>query len=60
MTRNRSNLAQKQVGRFFAEGYTERQLLEIVLGQAQKLMSNYTNHLAKTPVDKVFEKYTWK
>jgi alkylhydroperoxidase family enzyme len=60
MTRNRGNLSQEQVDRFFAAGYTQRQMLEIVLGQAQKLMSNYTNHLAETPVDKVFEKFAWK
>jgi alkylhydroperoxidase family enzyme len=60
MTRQRGNLSQEQVDRFFAAGYTQRQMLEIVLGQAQKLMSNYTNHLAETPVDSVFEKFAWK
>lgn len=60
MTRERGNLSQEQVDRFFAAGYTQRQMLEIVLGQAQKLMSNYTNHLAETPVDSVFEKFAWK
>ncbi|MGX9417615.1 carboxymuconolactone decarboxylase family protein [Vibrio sp. RC27] len=60
MTRERGYLSQEQVDRFFAAGYTQRQMLELVLGQAQKLMSNYTNHLAETPVDAVFEKFAWK
>lgn len=60
MTRGRGNLTQEEMTRFFDAGYTQRQMLDIVLGQAQKLMSNYTNHLAETPVDTVFEKYAWK
>lgn len=59
MTRNRGNLSQEEMSAFFDAGYTQRQMLEIVLGLAQKVMSNYTNHIAETPVDKVFEKYTW-
>jgi hypothetical protein len=35
-------------------------VLEVVLGYSQKIMSNYTNHLAQTPVDQVFEKFAWK
>ena len=34
-------------------------MLEIVLGLAQKTISNYVNHLARTPVDKQYEKYAW-
>jgi len=60
MTRNRGNLSQEEMSAFFDAGYTQRQMLEIVLGLAQKVMSNYTNHIAETPVDKVFEKYTWQ
>ncbi|REG86640.1 carboxymuconolactone decarboxylase family protein [Marinomonas pollencensis] len=60
MTRSRGNLTQEEVTRFFDAGYTQRQMLEIVLGLAQKVMSNYTNHLAETPVDSVFEKFAWQ
>lgn len=60
MTRNRGNLSQEEMSAFFDAGYTQRQMLEIVLGLAQKVMSNYTNHIAEAPVDKVFEKYTWQ
>lgn len=60
MTRSRGNLTQDEMKAFFDAGYTQRQMLEIVLGLAQKVMSNYTNHLAETPVDKAFEKFAWK
>ena len=59
MTRSRGKPSAEQLERFFAAGYTQRQLLEIVLGLAQKVMSNYTNHLAATPVDAPFQKFSW-
>jgi hypothetical protein len=33
--------------------------LEVVLGLAQKVLSNYVNHLAQTPVDEQWEKFAW-
>jgi alkylhydroperoxidase family enzyme len=60
MVRNRGNLTEEEVKAFYAAGYGERQLLEIVLGLAQKVMSNYVNRIAETPVDAVFEKFAWK
>jgi len=44
---------------FYQAGYENQQLLEIVLGISQKVMSNYINHLAETPVDKAFEAFSW-
>ncbi len=60
MVRNRGILSEQQVQVFFAAGYGQRQLLEIVLGLAQKVMSNYTNHLANTVVDESFTAFAWK
>ena len=60
MVRSRGNLSDAEVKAFYAAGYGERQLLEIVLGLSQKVMSNYVNHIAETPVDAVFEKFAWK
>tara|TARA_R100001129_G_scaffold3196_2_gene3216 strand:- start:10564 stop:10785 length:222 start_codon:yes stop_codon:yes gene_type:complete len=42
---------------FFEAGYGNRQVLEIILGIAQKTMSNYTNAIAQTPIDEPFEKF---
>lgn len=60
MVRNRGHLTQETIDAFFAAGYGPKQLLEINLGLAQKVMSNYVNHYAETPVDEVFKRYAWE
>ena len=40
-------------------GYTKQTVLEVVLGTALKVLSNYTNHMATTPVDDAFAKNAW-
>ena len=57
MTRDRGVISDQQIEKFFAAGYGKQQLLEIVVGLSQKVMSNYTNHLADTPVDEPFKKF---
>lgn len=56
---DRGNPEASQLKAFFDAGFTKQQLLEIILVLAQKVMSNYVNHLADTPVDKAFAKYEW-
>jgi alkylhydroperoxidase family enzyme len=60
LVRNRGTLSETERASFFAAGYESRQLLEIVLGISQKIMSNYVNHLAETPVDTPFQKFAWR
>lgn len=48
------------VERFLAAGYSERQILEIVLAISVKTISNYANHLFQTPVDDMFANRAWK
>lgn len=60
MVRNRGNISAAEINKFYAAGYTERNLLDIILGLAQKTMSNYTNHIANTPIDEPFKKFAWK
>jgi len=57
LVRNRGHLSQDDKNAFISVGYEERHLLEIVLGISQKVMSNYVNHLADTPVDDAFKKF---
>ncbi len=45
---------------FLDAGYTQQQILEFILGLAHKVISNYTNHIARTPVDAVFKKFAWE
>ena len=59
MVRNRGRLSDAEVEAFYAAGYENRQLLEIVLGLSQKVISNYVNHIAETPVDAGFSKFDW-
>lgn len=59
MVRQRGLLDDADVEAFFAAGFTRRNILDVVLGIGQKVMSNYTNHLAQTPVDAPFAKYAW-
>lgn len=44
---------------FFAAGYTRAQALEAILGVGIKTMSNYTNHMAHTPLDPQFATAAW-
>lgn len=60
LVRNCGYISNEEAEKFYAVGYENRQLLDIVLGLSQKIISNYTNHLAKTPVDKAFENFVWK
>lgn len=59
LVRDRGFVADEDVQAFLDAGFTKRNVLEVILGYSQKIMSNYTNHLAKTPVDPVFEKFAW-
>lgn len=51
--------SQVDVSAFLAAGYSERQILEIVLAVAVKTLSNYANHLFHTPVDAMFASRAW-
>lgn len=59
VVRGRGNVDNNAVQAFLKAGFTQRHILEVVLGTAQKVMSNYTNHLADTPVDEPFKKFEW-
>jgi len=48
------------VNDFMQAGYSEKQLLDIVLAISVKTLSNYTNHLFDTPVDKAFKAREFK
>lgn len=43
-----------------AAGYTQRTVLEVVLGTGLKVLSNYTNHIGQTPVDTAFAANAWE
>lgn len=47
------------VAAFLSAGYSEQQILEVVLAIAVKTLSNYANHLFHTPLDPMFESRRW-
>ncbi|MFT6772787.1 MAG: alkylhydroperoxidase family enzyme [Paracoccaceae bacterium] len=59
MVRERGAVDDAGVQAFLDAGFDRRQVLEVVLGVSQKVMSNYVNHLAQTPVDAAMQKFAW-
>lgn len=51
VVQNRGHVNDAGVQAFLDAGYTRQNVLEVVLGVATKVMSNYTNHLTGTPLD---------
>ncbi len=50
----------EQVEAFLNAGYSRRTMLEVILGTSLKVMSNYTNHIAATPLDDEFSADRWE
>ncbi|MFD0857480.1 carboxymuconolactone decarboxylase family protein [Roseovarius aquimarinus] len=59
MLRSRGNVTQDQMDAFFAAGYGHRAALDVILGLSQKVMSNYINHIAETPLDEPVKPLAW-
>lgn len=55
--RSRGRITDQELDAFYAAGYEQQHVLDIILGIAQKTMSNYTNHIANTPVDEPFKQF---
>lgn len=47
------------VSAFLSAGYGQQNILEVILGTALKTLSNYTNHIAETPLDDAFKANAW-
>ena len=60
VVRNRGNVSEEELNAFYLAGYAQKQVLEVILGLSQKVISNYVNHVAHTPVDTVFEQFAWR
>lgn len=60
IVRKRGNVSEEDLATFYAAGYNQRNVLDIILGLSQKVISNYTNHIADTPVDTGFKKFAWE
>lgn len=59
MVRTRGRPATAALNAFYAAGYDQQAVLEVITGIALKTLSNYMNHLTDTPLDAVFEPERW-
>lgn len=60
VTDNRGFVSDEEKAAFLAAGYTNQNILEVILVVGMKTLSNYTNHLAETPLDNAFEPAKWQ
>lgn len=49
VARERGDVSDSAINEFLAAGFTNAQVLEVVLVVATKTISNYVNHIAHTP-----------
>lgn len=55
----RGRLSPEQKRRFLSAGFEPVQFLELLLGVAGKVMTNFASSLTGLPLDKAFEPYAW-
>ncbi len=59
VVKERGRVSADDLKRFMDAGFTRANVLEVVTGVAMKTLSNYTNHLASTPLDDAFHAGKW-
>lgn len=59
MNETRGNPTPADIDAFLSAGYSKQHILEVIVGTAFKVMSNYTNHIAETEVDAPFAANAW-
>ncbi len=57
MVTKRGRASGEDIRMFMEAGFDQRNILDVVLGISHKVISNYVNALADTPVDEAFRKY---
>ncbi|MFS4466854.1 carboxymuconolactone decarboxylase family protein [Maribacter sp. 2210JD10-5] len=58
-TVKRGRVSQDDIDAFLEAGYTQENILEVITIVSLKVMTNYINYVAQTPVDAAFEPNTW-
>ena len=59
MVSTRGKPTPEELAAFLHAGYSEKNVLEIILAIAVKTISNYSNHVFHTPVDAMFSPQAW-
>ncbi len=52
-------IEETEMAEFLDAGFEPSHALDVLVGVGQKTLSNFTNHLAKTPLDGAFEQHAW-
>ena len=60
LVRERGMVSKREIERFLDAGYTQQQLIEVILGICVKVFSNLTNNAIGIPLDDAFEPYEWQ
>jgi len=60
LVRERGMVSKREIERFLDAGYTQQQLLEVILGICVKVFSNLTNNAIGIPLDDAFAPYAWQ
>ncbi len=53
-------VSEEEIDAFLAVGFEREQVLDVLVGVAYKTLSNYTNHLAGTPLNGAFAAFAWE
>ncbi len=59
LIKQRGWINETEMNEFLAAGYEPSHAFDVLVGVGQKILSNFTNHIANTPVDTAFEKRAW-
>lgn len=59
MVRERGFVSEDVLGAFLDAGYSTRHVLAVVMAISLKTLSNYTNHMAATPLDEPLRPLAW-
>ena len=55
----KGHLSEEEVAQFLNAGYSQEQILEVILGVCVKMFSNLTDNVLGFPLDDAFIPYTW-
>ncbi len=59
INQNRGVVSDDDINQFLTAGYSKANVFEVILGTGLKVLSNYSNHIAETPVDDAFNANVW-
>ncbi|MDA8745120.1 carboxymuconolactone decarboxylase family protein [Rubripirellula amarantea] len=60
MNLQRGWIDESDIDQLLQAGYSKQTVFDVIVGTAFKVLSNYTNHIAQTPLDERFEKNVWQ